>query len=46
MEKIRVTKDELDELMTVIQEVWSEAFVLIVSQKQVDYMLKTYQSRK
>ncbi len=27
MEKIKVTENELDELMAVIQEVWPEAFV-------------------
>ena len=32
--------------MAVIQEVWPEAFVPIIGQKQVDYMLKTYQSKK
>lgn len=46
MEKIKVTENELDELMAVIQEVWPEAFVPIIGQKQVDYMLKTYQSKK
>ena len=45
MEKIKVTENELDELMAVIQEVWPEAFVPIIGQKQVDYMLKTYQSK-
>ena len=43
--KIKVTENELDELMAVIQEVWPEAFVPIIGQKQVDYMLKTYQSK-
>lgn len=46
MEKIKVTENELDELMAVIQEVWPEVFVPIIGQKQVDYMLKTYQSKK
>ena len=46
MEKIKVTENELDELIAVIQEVWPEAFVPIIGQKQVDYMLKTYQSKK
>ena len=46
MEKIKVTENELDELMAVIQEVWPEAFVPIIGQKQVDYMLKTYQSKR
>lgn len=30
MEKIKVTENELDELMAVIQEVWPEAFVPII----------------
>ncbi|MGC3176493.1 GNAT family N-acetyltransferase, partial [Enterococcus faecium] len=46
MEKIKETENELDELMAVIQEVWPEVFVPLIGQKQGDFMLKTYQSKK
>ena len=32
--KIKVTENELDELMAVIQEVWPEAFVPIIGQNK------------
>lgn len=34
MEKIKVTENELDELMAVIQEVWPEVFVPIIGQNK------------
>ncbi|WP_165004205.1 MULTISPECIES: GNAT family N-acetyltransferase [unclassified Enterococcus] len=46
MEKINVTENELDELIAIIQEVWPEAFVPIIGQAQVAYMLATYQSKE
>lgn len=46
LEKVVVTEKELDELVTVIHEVWPEAFTPIIGQKQVAYMLETYQSKE
>ncbi|MBF8807195.1 MAG: GNAT family N-acetyltransferase [Enterococcus lacertideformus] len=45
LEKVKVTINEIDELVAVIKEVWPEAFVTIIGQEQVDYMLATYQSK-
>lgn len=46
LEKVKVTSTEIDELVSVIKEVWPEAFVPIIGQAQVDYMLATYQSKQ
>lgn len=46
LEKVEVTSTEIDELVSVIKEVWPEAFVPIIGQAQVDYMLATYQSKQ
>ena len=46
LEKVKVTPTEIDELVSVIKEVWPEAFVPIIGQAQVDYMLATYQSKQ
>lgn len=46
LEKVKVTTNEIDELVAVINEVWPEAFVPIIGQEQVDYMLATYQSKE
>ncbi|MBO0460548.1 MULTISPECIES: GNAT family N-acetyltransferase [Enterococcus] len=46
MEKVAVTEKELDELVAVIHEVWPEAFTPIIGQRQVAYMLETYQSKE
>ncbi|WP_142427192.1 GNAT family N-acetyltransferase [Enterococcus durans] len=45
LEKVKVTQNELEELVAVIQEVWPEAFIPIIGQEQVDYVLATYQSK-
>ena len=45
LEKVKVTQNELEELVAVIQEVWPEAFIPIIGQEQVGYMLATYQSK-
>lgn len=37
LEKVKVTPTEIDELVSVIKEVWPEAFVPIIGQAQVDY---------
>ncbi len=47
LEKKRVTtEEELDQLLPIIHDVWQEAFVPIIGQAQVDYMLATYQSKE
>lgn len=46
LEKVKVTTKEIDELVAIIKEVWPEAFVPIIGQEQVDYMLATYQSKE
>ena len=46
LEKVKVTSTEIDELVSVIKEVWPEVFVPIIGQAQVDYMLATYQSKQ
>ncbi|SJZ40562.1 Ribosomal protein S18 acetylase RimI [Pilibacter termitis] len=40
------TKEELNILLPLIQEIWQDVFVSIIGQKQVDYMLIHYQGEK
>lgn len=39
-----MTKEEVEELHPLIQEIWSEVFTPIIGSEQVTYMLATYQS--
>jgi len=40
------TKNEIDELFLLVKEIWTEVFTPIIGVKQVEYMLKHYQSPK
>ena len=39
------TKDEIDCLVELIQEIWPEVFIPIIGKEQVDYMLVHYQGK-
>lgn len=41
-----VTTEELDLLMPLVREIWTEVFTPIIGSDQVDYMLANYQSKE
>lgn len=41
-----VTTEELDLLMPLVREIWTEVFIPIIGSDQVDYMLANYQSKE
>lgn len=44
--KIKVTNNNLNQLETLIQQIWPEVFLPIIGKEQVDYMLSHYQSKE